>query len=130
MGAYYMGKRASGDNRPSRTWHEGIGDQTQEHFEVRHGKAFQPVLVLIARIWATKSGPHTVEIFRDHLLEGFVRDLTLQSLKGELDLYLKKDERNICQYLKHHCTTASNVYSYFHWAFIKRACVRSKPIRK
>ena len=47
--------------------------------------------------------------------ERMVRVRVLEGLMRELDLYLKKDERDVPKYLLHHCSMGSQVYSPYGW---------------
>lgn len=102
----------------NRTWQEGAGDRTLEHFEIWYGREDQKVLV--ARVWASKFGSQTVELFPNDSMGRPERDRLQERLFVELDRYLMKpDEPDIRKYLRHHCNTAANVYGMFSWTLVE-----------
>ena len=115
-----MGKRIQVS--PVRNWSEGAGDRAHQHFEIWYGEE-ERKNTLVARVWATKAGPHSVELYRESSLIEPVRVRVLEGLMRELDLYLMKDERDVPKYLRHHCSMASQVYSPYGW-------VQMNPLRE
>jgi len=99
---------------PVRNWSEGTGDRGHQHFEIWYGEEERKTM-LAARVWATKAGPHTVELYRESALIEPVRVRVLEGLMRELDFYLMKDERDISKYLQHHSSMSSHVYSPYGW---------------
>jgi hypothetical protein len=106
-----MGKRIQVS--PVRNWSEGAGDRAHQHFEIWYGEE-ERKNTLVARVWATKAGPHSVELYRESSLIEPVRVRVLEGLIRELDLYLMKDERDVPRYLLHH-SSASQGYSPYGW---------------
>ena len=99
---------------PGRNWSEGAGDRADQHFEIWYGEEERKD-TLVARVWATKDGPHSVELYRKSSLIEPVRVRVLEGLMRELDFHLMKDERDVPRYLLHHCSMASHVYSPYGW---------------
>ena len=106
---------------PVRNWSEGAGDRARIHFEIWYGEQ-QRKDKLVARVWLTEAGPHTVELYRESSLIEPVRVRVLEGLMRELDLYLMKAERDVSKYLLHHSSMASNAYSSYGW-------VQVNPVR-
>jgi hypothetical protein len=99
---------------PVRDWSEGVGDRAHQHFEIWYGEEERKD-TLVARVWPAETGPHTVELYRKSSLIETVRVRVLEGLMRELDLYLKKGERDVSNYLLRHSSMASHVYSPYGW---------------
>jgi hypothetical protein len=99
---------------PGRNWSEGAGNRADQHFEIWYGEEERKD-TLVARVWATKDGPHSVELYRKSSLIEPVRVRVLEGLMRELDFYLMQDKRDVPRYLQHHCSMASHVYSPYGW---------------
>ena len=97
-----------------RNWSEGVGNRAHQHFEIWYGEE-ERKNTLVARVWATKDGPHSVELYRESSLIEPVRVRVLEGLMRELDIHLMKDERDVPKYLLHHCSMASHGYSPYGW---------------
>ena len=102
---------------PVRNWSEGAGDRAHQHFEIWYGEEERKDK-LVARVWPTEAGPHTVELYRESSLIEPVRVRVLEGLMHELDSYLMKAERDVPKYLRLHCSMASQVYSPYGWVQI------------
>jgi len=102
---------------PVRNWSEGAGDRARQHFEIWYGEEERKTM-LAARVWATKAGPHTVELYRDSTLIEPARVRVLEGLMRELDFHLMKDERDISKYLQRCSSMSSRAYSPFGWIHI------------
>jgi len=102
---------------PVRNWSEGAGDRARIHFEIWYGEQ-QRKDKLVARVWLTEAGPHTVELYRESSLIEPVRVRVLEGLMHELDLYLMKAERDVSKYILVNSSTASHVYSPYGWVHI------------
>ena len=102
---------------PGRNWSEGAGDRADQHFEIWYGEEERKD-TLVARVWATKDGPHSVELYRKSSLIEPVRVRVLEGLMHELDLYLMKAERDVSKYILVNSSTASHVYSPYGWVHI------------
>jgi hypothetical protein len=98
---------------PVRNWSESAGDRAQQHFEIWYGEEERKD-TLVARVWATKAGPHSVELYRESSLIEPVRVRVLEGLMRELDFYLMK-ERDVPKDLLQHCSMASHDYSPYGW---------------
>jgi hypothetical protein len=106
---------------PGRNWSEGAGNRADQHFEIWYGEEERKD-TLVARVWATKDGPHSVELYQKSSLIEPVRVRVLEGLMRELDLYLMKAERDVSKYLLHHSSMASNADSSYGW-------VQVSPVR-
>ena len=102
---------------PVRNWSEGVGDRAHQHFEIWYGEEERKTR-LVARVWPTETGPHTVELYRESSLIEPVRVRVLEGLMQELDLYLMKAERDVSKYILVNSSTASHVYSPYGWVHI------------
>ena len=102
---------------PVRDWSEGAGDRAHQHFEIWYGEEERKDK-LVARVWPTETGPHTVELYRESSLIEPVRVRVLEGLMHELDLYLMKAERDVSKYILVNSSTASHVYSPYGWVHI------------
>ncbi|HKU53304.1 MAG TPA: hypothetical protein VJQ25_12590 [Nitrospira sp.] len=102
---------------PVRNWSEGVGDRAHQHFEIWYGEEERKT-TLLARVWPTETGPHTVELYRESSLIEPVRVRVLEGLMHELDLSLMKAERDVSKYILANSSTASHVYSPYGWVHI------------
>ena len=104
------------EDTPIMHWREGAVDRTAEHFGLWYD--VEGISTLVALVAATPIGPQMVQILADNM--PVKRNRVLEKLHRELDFYLMKpQEPDIRTYMRYHCTTASNIYSEFHWALIE-----------
>jgi hypothetical protein len=101
-------------------------DRAKEHVELRYGSAdkggwadWMPV----ALVGQAKRRVFPVKFLVDRE-DPRVASMTADTVR-ELDFYLlQKGEANPWRYAQYHCTTAANIYSTVHWAFIRAGSKR------
>lgn len=106
---------------PSWSWQEGLVDQIQPHFNIYYvpDTEHEGPTFLIAVIAPPKNKVFRVQLFSEHLPATFDPGPIIEEAKKELNfLIVEKQEKDPMKYLRYHCTTTSNIYSQFQWAYI------------
>lgn len=110
----------SGRARPWK-WRPGVVDRTRSHFELRYGDISDedwnlwPTVALVG--WA-RVGRVAVEwlVPEDSVLGGEMH----QEVERSLNFFLmEKAEVDPWAYLRHHCSTAANLYAMVHWRYVR-----------
>jgi bacterioferritin-associated ferredoxin len=117
------------------SWKTGEVDSSGEHIEIKYGDIDNPISVAFL-------SPPVKRVFTVQFLieDNKGNKAILKSIKVELDFYLlEKGEPNPWVYMKHHCTSAGNMYSKVHWIYWKKGRTstgsshsdrRKKPLKK
>ncbi|MEQ1792721.1 MAG: hypothetical protein ABL970_00905 [Nitrospira sp.] len=103
------------------TWHEGLVDLKQAHFQIRYVRnlEYPDESFLVAYVSPPKDHAFTVQLLPENLPGTVDSGSIVRQVRRELDLYvIENGESDPMKYLRYHCTTASNIYSQFQWAYV------------
>jgi hypothetical protein len=109
------------DEVPSWSWQEGQVDQNQSHFNIYYvpDTQHEGPTFLIAVISPPKNQVFLVQLFQENLPATLDPGPIIDGAKEELNFFIvERQEKDTMKYLQYHCTTVSNIYSQFQWAYI------------
>lgn len=104
------------------SWQEGQVDQIQPHFNIYYvlDPEHEGPTFLIAVIAPPENQVFRVQLFPEHLPSIVDPGPIIEEAKKELNFFIvEKRETDPMKYLRYHCTTTSNIYSQFQWAYIE-----------